>query len=56
MKLIRLSASLGGRLRHGSTVNVGLARGGGHEHRAWRVLEHLQPHATAQPGGKLAAA
>jgi len=48
--------SLGGRLRSGSTVNVGLAHGGGYEHRAWCVLEHLQRHAAAQPGGKLTAA
>ena len=55
VKLIRLSASLGSRL-FGNAVSVALARGGGNEHRAWRVLEHLQRHAAAQPGRKLAPA
>src|SRR5215472_13172441 len=55
MKLIRLSASVGSRL-FGNTVSVGLARRGGHEHWTWRLLEHLQRDAAAQPGRKLAAA
>lgn len=51
-----LSAHGGGMLCRGTTVRVGLTRGGGHEDRAGRMLEHLQRHAAAQPGGKLAAA
>ena len=40
----------------GNTVRVGLTRRGGHEDRAGRVPEHLERHAAAQPGRKLAAA
>jgi hypothetical protein len=52
----RLSAHGGGLFCRGSVVRAGLTRGGGHQDRAWRLLEHLQRHAAAQPGRKLAAA
>jgi hypothetical protein len=51
-----LSAHGGSMFCRGSTVRIGLTRWGRHEDRAWRVLEHLERHAAAQPGRKLAAA
>jgi hypothetical protein len=52
----RLLVRGGSMLCCGDTVRVGLTRWGGHQDRAWRVLEHLQRHAAAQPGRELAAA
>ena len=43
-------------LCRGNSVRVGVIRWGGHQDRAWRVLEHLERHAAEQPGRKLAAA
>ena len=51
-----LSAHGGGMLCRGSTVRVGLTRWGGNQDRAWRVLQHLECHAAAQAGCKLAVA